>query len=35
LAHGFAAAFPMSKPIARNAIDVFFTRITTSRGGRR
>jgi hypothetical protein len=31
---GFAAAFPMAKPIAQNAIDVFFTRITTSRGRR-
>jgi hypothetical protein len=33
LPHGFAAAFPMSKPMARNAIDVFFTRFTTSRRG--
>jgi photosystem II stability/assembly factor-like uncharacterized protein len=33
LPHGFAAAFPMAKPFAANAIDVYFTRITTSRGG--
>jgi hypothetical protein len=31
--HGFAGAFSMAKPIARNAIDVYFIRATTSRGG--
>jgi hypothetical protein len=31
LPHGLAAAFSMAKPIARNAVDVYFTRITTSR----
>lgn len=31
LPHGFAAAFSMSKPFARHVIDMFFTRITTSR----
>ena len=30
--HGLVAAFPLAKPIARHAIDVYFTRITTSRG---
>jgi hypothetical protein len=30
LPHGLVAAFPMAKPQARHAIDVFFTRITTS-----
>jgi hypothetical protein len=32
LPHGLAAAFSMAKPIARNVIDVYFTRITTSPG---
>jgi hypothetical protein len=32
LPHGLVAAFPMAKPLARHAIDVYFTRITTSRG---
>jgi len=31
--HGFAGAFSMAKPIARNAIDVYFMRATTSRRG--
>jgi hypothetical protein len=31
LPHGFVAAFPMAKPRARHDIDVFFTRIATSR----
>jgi hypothetical protein len=30
--HGLVAAFPLAKPIAKHAIDVYFTRITTSRG---
>jgi hypothetical protein len=29
--HGLAGAFSMAKPIARHAIDVYFTRIATSR----
>jgi hypothetical protein len=32
LPHGLAAAFSMAKPIARNTVDVYFTRITTSPG---
>src|SRR5204862_4072957 len=32
LPHGLAAAFSMAKPIARNVIDAYFTRITTSPG---
>jgi BNR repeat-like domain len=31
--HGFAGAFSMAKPIAPDAIDVYFTRATTSRRG--
>jgi hypothetical protein len=31
--HGFAGAFSMAKPIARHAIDVYFIRARTSRGG--
>jgi hypothetical protein len=31
LPHGLAAAFSMGKPIARHKVDVYFTRITTSR----
>ena len=31
LPHGLAAAFSMGKPIARHRVDVYFTRITTSR----
>jgi hypothetical protein len=31
LPHGLAAAFSMAKPIARHQVDVYFTRITTSR----
>ena len=33
--HGFAGAFSMAKPIARDAIDVYFVRATTSRGSDR
>lgn len=33
LPHGLVAAFPMARPLARHAIDVYFTRITTSPGG--
>jgi hypothetical protein len=32
--HGFAGAFSMAKPVARHAIDVYFTRARTSRAGR-
>ena len=31
--HGFAGAFSMAKPVARHAIDVYFVRARTSRGG--
>ena len=31
LPHGLAAAFSMGKPIARHQVDMYFTRITTSR----
>jgi hypothetical protein len=33
LPHGLVAAFPIAKPLAKHAIDVYFTRITTSPGG--
>ena len=31
LPHGLVAALPMAKPIAKNNVDVYFSRITTSR----
>jgi hypothetical protein len=33
LPHGLVAAFPIAKPLAQHAIDVYFTRIRTSPGG--
>jgi hypothetical protein len=33
LPHGFAFAYSVAKPIARNNVDVYFTRVTTSGSG--
>ena len=30
LPHGLVAAYSMAKPVAKNSVDVYFSRITTS-----